>query len=250
MKQKIKVLLYSFLMIFSIFGLVSCANVKNEEIDPNVESQLTQAGQGILSELEAKYISGNIASDIEQAEQMGEHELVAVYQNFLDSKESIGDIQNIEDTQISGNQKEGYTIHMKVTGTKRKGDISIGLNGNSISLSVTPEYSVSEKMANAGINTLMGMGVVFIVLIFIAFLISLFKYINVFEESIKKKKEEEKPSDLQPLDLNPGMIKEEYVEEDDTELIAVITAAILTYEGENKDGLVVRSIKRVSGRRR
>lgn len=37
-------------------------------------------------------------------------------------------------------------------------------------------------------NTLMGMGVVFLVLIFISWLISMFKYISVFEAKMKQKK--------------------------------------------------------------
>ena len=37
-------------------------------------------------------------------------------------------------------------------------------------------------------NTLMGMGVVFAVLIFISWLISMFKYISVFEAKMKAKK--------------------------------------------------------------
>ena len=38
-----------------------------------------------------------------------------------------------------------------------------------------------DKMVRAGMNTLMGMGTVFVVLIFIAFLISRFKYISQLE---------------------------------------------------------------------
>lgn len=37
-------------------------------------------------------------------------------------------------------------------------------------------------MYKAVMNTLIGMGTVFVVLIFISFIISLFKYINKFEE--------------------------------------------------------------------
>ena len=43
-------------------------------------------------------------------------------------------------------------------------------------------------------NTLMGMGVVFAVLIFISWLISMFKYINVFEAKMKAKKSAAAPA--------------------------------------------------------
>ena len=50
-------------------------------------------------------------------------------------------------------------------------------------------YTMGEKMAKAGLNTLMGMGTVFAVLIFISFLISLFKYIPAIQNVFGKKKD-------------------------------------------------------------
>ena len=96
------------------------------------------------------------------------------------------------------------------------------------------------------LNTLMGMGTVFAVLIFISLLISLFVYIPSIERALKNrstKKEKKRP------------ILEEVVEEeelvDDGELVAVITAAIMAANGGaavSADKLVVRSIKRVKRR--
>ena len=45
-----------------------------------------------------------------------------------------------------------------------------------------------DKMVRAGMNTLMGMGTVFVVLIFIAFLISRFKYISQLENWFRNRK--------------------------------------------------------------
>ena len=61
-------------------------------------------------------------------------------------------------------------------------------------MSFTPEYTIAEKMAKAAMNTLIGMGVVFLVLIFISWIISLFKYINVFEAKMKGQEKQEKPA--------------------------------------------------------
>ena len=47
-------------------------------------------------------------------------------------------------------------------------------------------------MEKAGLNTLLGMGTVFVVLIFISFLISLFKYIPAIQNAFGKKKDEKK----------------------------------------------------------
>ena len=109
-------------------------------------------------------------------------------------------------------------------------------------------------MAKAGMNTLMGMGVVFAVLIFISWLISMFKYINVFEAKMKAKKAAAAPAPqaapAAPAPAPAAAPAEEENLTDDTELVSVITAAIAAYEGKETvdNGLVVRSIKRVSNR--
>ena len=99
-----------------------------------------------------------------------------------------------------------------------------------------------ESMTVAGLNTLLGMGTVFMVLIFISLIISLFKYIPAIENALKKK----------PKEVEKEVVEEPVVEEvseeqdmtDDTELVAVIAAAIAAAEGTTTDGFVVRSIRR------
>ena len=94
--------------------------------------------------------------------------------------------------------------------------------------------------------TLIGMGVVFLVLIFISFIISLFKYIP--GSGAYKKKEQPAavpaaPAKAEPLPQEPVTANSA----DDGQLIAVITAAIKAYmdqQGVQGDGYVVRSIKR------
>ena len=100
------------------------------------------------------------------------------------------------------------------------------------------------------LNTLMGMGTVFAVLIFISLLISLFVYIPSIERALKNrssKKEKKAAQEERPAPKRP--ILEEVVE--DGELVAVITAAIMAANGGaavSADKLVVRSIKRVKRR--
>lgn len=93
-------------------------------------------------------------------------------------------------------------------------------------------------------NTLIGMGTVFLVLIFISFIISLFKYIN--KTDTKKAVVAEVPTLIPPA---PVIEETEELEEelvDDTELVAVITAAIAAYAGTSSEGFQVRSIKRAA----
>lgn len=63
---------------------------------------------------------------------------------------------------------------------------------------VSAVYSKAELMKQAGMNTLLGMGTVFVVLIFISFIISLFKFLPALFAKKPKiedlKKEESKPA--------------------------------------------------------
>ena len=115
-------------------------------------------------------------------------------------------------------------------------------NLNLESMTVDAQYSTGEILEKAGLNTLLGMGTVFIVLIFISLIISLFKYIPAIENALKKKpKEVEKEVVEAPV---VEEVSEEQDMTDDTELVAVIAAAIAAAEGTTTDGFVVRSIRR------
>lgn len=145
---------------------------------------------------------------------------------------------------------------------------------------VSPVYSKGELIGMAGKNTAIGMGVVFLVLIFISFIISLLKFLPMlFDADIRKAKAEEKASaekakkQTEERIIASGDSKQKSVKEEkkaevpapapvssdedlmnDSELVAVITAAIYAAAGggvrppaytASNDKLVVRSIRRV-----
>jgi sodium pump decarboxylase gamma subunit len=99
----------------------------------------------------------------------------------------------------------------------------------------------SEAMKQAGLNTILGIGIVFIVLILISFIISLLKYVNKFGQP--------KAAPAAPAPVQAPVVEEAEDVTDDLEIVAVITAAIEAYEESiggyvPADGLVVRSIKK------
>ena len=111
-------------------------------------------------------------------------------------------------------------------------------------VTINPEYSLGEKMVKAGMNTLISVSIVFAVLIVISLLISCF---NIFPYLEAKKKEKEAALRAANKPETPVVAQVETTEEqllDDTELVAVIAAAIAAYEGTSTDGFVVRSIRR------
>ena len=102
------------------------------------------------------------------------------------------------------------------------------------------------NIATAFANTLMGMGTVFVMLIFISLLISLFGYIPKLEEKIKNIGKKPEPVKTE----EPAAVVEEPQTQvvnlqKDEQLIAVITAAIAASEGGDPGQYIVRSIKKV-----
>ena len=114
------------------------------------------------------------------------------------------------------------------------------------SAAMNPSSTVGELMANAGLNTLIGMGTVFAVLILISLIISAFKVIPKIQESrAKKNAPKEEPAGID--NAVSRIVEQEVVEEeaDDLELVAVIAAAIAASEGAvTTDGFVVRSVRK------
>ena len=90
--------------------------------------------------------------------------------------------------------------------------------GAPTSLTVDVQYSMAETLRRAVMNTIMGIAIVFIVLIFLSFLIYLFRFIP--NPEAKKKAQAAAPAPA------PVAAPVEVAEADDTELIAVIAAAI------------------------
>ncbi len=112
-------------------------------------------------------------------------------------------------------------------------------------ITLDENFSLGEKMQKAAMNTLMGLGTVFGILILISLIIWSFKIINVMQDRAKAAQapaEEPKP---QPVaEAAPAV---EAPQEDGLELIAVISAAVAAATGSQPggtDGFVVRSIRR------
>lgn len=120
----------------------------------------------------------------------------------------------------------------------------------------TPDYTFGEKMGKAAANTVMGMGTVFAVLIFISIIIGQFERIgklstristwwvnrNVNKESASTETASTTPAPAAVVSASGGLANPM----DDSQLVAVITAAVVASSVANggTDKLVVRSIKK------
>lgn len=143
---------------------------------------------------------------------------------------------------------DGVTLIASFEGEERSGEIEFAFDEKSYmeSMTINAEYSISEILTKAGLNTVLGMGTVFVVLIFISFIISLFGYIPALEKKLKGGKKKETPAPAKPAApaAKPAAAPAAAAAADDAELVAVISAAIAAAEGTSTDGFIVRSIKR------
>ncbi|WP_049945306.1 OadG family protein [Butyrivibrio sp. AC2005] len=124
-------------------------------------------------------------------------------------------------------------------------EYSLDRKGMPTLISVNVNHSLPEKLKSAGLNTLLGMGMAFTVLIIIALVISLFPLINKMTE---KKPETSKEITQKSMETVTSQIAEKEELSDDDELVAVIAAAIAAYQGSataGGDGFVVRSVRKV-----
>ena len=160
--------------------------------------------------------------------------------------DEFGDFVGLKEYEGGTTDKDGnvtYTAVYEFTDHNMRLALEFDKDDVVTTVNMDPIYSKGEIAKKAALNTLIGMGSVFAVLILLAFIISLFKYVSVFENRGKAKKDAAKkaaapaPAPVAPAAPAPT---------DDLQLIAVITAAIAAAEGTSTDGFVVRSIKRRS----
>ncbi len=241
MKRYIKKVAAIVTLLVCVCLLGACSGSK-EELDPTLKEELSSLGENYVSQV-AAIDDVTLESYITQSEESGDTIGAAGFRSWLDAKEETGGLVTIDSTEVSISD-DGYMITMSYTGELRKGTIAMGVNEKMTELTsftCTPYHTMSEKMTDAALNMVMGMGTVFLVLIIIIFVISLFKYISVFENMAKKKEVSTQPSAPASV-AAPANVSKNLA--GDSELVAVITAAIAAYEGTSTDGLIVRSIKR------
>ena len=109
---------------------------------------------------------------------------------------------------------------------------------------------MGEILTRGLLDTILGMGIVFVLLIFLAVIIWALRFIPMLVDGFHKKEVKEDtaiPTTQKTTELSNQVENKENLMEDN-QLVAVITAAIMSSMGEDvpEDGLVIRSIKKVN----
>ncbi|SEK28586.1 MULTISPECIES: OadG family protein [unclassified Butyrivibrio] len=269
MKHKILALGVTLICMLS---LAACGNsiqyntVAGSRYDENVFSKdgLMQYAQTIEdSYFETMYLQGitpeNFEEQLEDSFDESTYDVFyAGYKNWYDaidelgfqSKETIAEDISVKDLTYYVNKDGELMVDATIQGTGSNAhtavlEYSLDRKGVPTLISVNVNHTLGEKLRSAGLNTLLGMGMAFTVLIIIALVISAFPLINKITE---KKPESAKEIAQKSMDNVTSQIAEKEELSDDAELIAVISAAIAAYEGSSSaggDGFVVRSVRKV-----
>ena len=250
--------LISLMMILCVFSFTACGSVAGEdaaasEVTDEIRQKLLDAGV---------YTVQSIQSAVESGEeiQIDDEVLMAGIESWKSALEDIGTVEGITGDRVEVTD-DGYTIYINIDGTDHDAEAVMDVDKKMTTftnIAVNVKYSKMELVQQAGLNTLLGMGVTFSVLIILIGVISMFNLIPYFQErrrnkaaaaaavsrSIVKEADEETSYHLPSA--------EEELEDltDDLALVAVISAAIAAYEGQTTtDGFVVRSIRKARRKR-
>ena len=219
------------------------AAVWADEIDASTKATLISTSEGLT-----ETIVGLSDEDIANYSQSADEFTVQAMTEWTSNREELGakneDQSNVGETEVTFDD-DTYTVTVPVSFEKADANFVYyydAATGAPTSVTVDIQYSMAETLKRAGMNTAMGIGIVFVMLIFLSFVIYLFRFIPNPEN---KKKAAPAPA---PAPAPVAAPAEEAA--DDTELIAVIAAAIAAAEGTSTDGFVVRSIRKINRKKR
>lgn len=289
MKQKMKRVMLVLCMAICLLSLSACAKK-----DPS-SGQVPKAAASLMARGAAGYLRGldslsdeQIDANMNKSRKQDDKVMYDAYQSWKTSKKDLGRLIRILSEDVTRAGEDSYKIHVRARYEKRDLDFYMTAveedgsdDGTAATLTTlkptelvfSPVFTIGEKLEKAALNTLMGMGTVFVVLIFISFIISRFKNISVWEAKLKGRKSQEaaalaqasapkpvpaaaKPA-LPPAPLPAAGFETVPAQEaagwdpqsgenlaDDLELVAVITAAVSAAAAVPAEGLIVRSIRR------
>lgn len=238
-----------FAMIACILGLTACGSSETttSTMTPD-ETNFAAFAEEMCHVMDA-YVSGN-TQGLEQYMMYYGDVMEAASTNWTATQEELGQIVEVEKATATTTD-DGFMAEVTVVGNKtlkdgsaRKATVVIEFNQEKgITLTENLNYTMGELMVKAALNTLLGMGTVFAVLILISLIIASFTLIPKVTAMFSKKSKEDVKAEA--VDNTIAQIAQKEEAEDDLELIAVISAAIAASEGAaSADGYVVRSIIR------
>lgn len=252
-------------MITCIFGLTACGSEEQyttyeqqkvtyaeqmaaNQVVPFFSQFMDDANTSIFDDYtwdEIEYIIAN-----EQGMSIEGTAVASAIESFNSAADEMGEIVAITGTSSKIDDKQ-IIITVDIDGTIKDAQAEVIISNDMFmvveSASLNPIATMGDAMTKAGLNTIIGMGTVFVVLILISAIISCFSLIPKIQAAFSKKnkKEDEQASGIDNAVAQIAIQEESVEESDDLELVAVIAAAIAASQGAaSTDGFVVRSIRK------
>ena len=259
MKKRVWIVLLVSLLAISLLG---CSGTKGQEFSEEEMESMENAANVLIQNFQMMsdedFEQWEKASDFKMDYALMSADLPISSSDFLTMAEGwqnatkeYGELIDYGEFSAEASGKDQTTLKTKAEFEKKKAELEFQFDKdqNLVGLTVNIKYSKAEILEKAGLNTLLGMGTVFAVLIFIAFVISLFRIFPYMEKKKAAKKAVQTTAQTAQTDAAAEMVAApaEVMEEEvtDAELAAVIAAAVAAYEGKNgTGGLMVRSIRR------
>ena len=250
MIKKITSVFMTFLVMAALVIGSTSVVFAADKVDDTVKSTLVTTAEGLtdaIVQLKDEEIENYMSS--------GDDFTTSAMQSWQTSKDELGAKKdsNGETTVVFKDDQYTVTVPLKFEKAEANFVYVFDSQGTPTPMSVDVQYGMGKTLQRAGLNTLMGIGTVFVMLVVLSLLISLFRFIPNPEA---KKAAEAKAAKAAAKEAEAAAIAQTapaQAEEnlaDDGELVAVIAAAIAAAEGTTTDGFVVRSIRKVKRNRR
>lgn len=249
MKKKSEKICLSVLLVLLLSGLLiiparTAYGSGGDGIDEDMRMNLINTAESL-----SQAIVELGQEEIDAYKESGDAFTVSAMEAWEGSRDELGEFKGLGQSEVE-RAANGYSVRIPVEFSRQDAEFVYVYDqtGAPTSFNIDIQYPLQVLLQRAGLNTLMGLGIVFAMLLFLTFVISLFRFIGRAEEKPQMEVEDlPVPAQTQIQMQKPLQPVEK--EMDDQELIAVIAAAIAAYEGTSTDGFVVRSIRRADRRR-
>ena len=145
-----------------------------DKVDDSVKNTLVNTAEGLTDT-----IIGLADADIENYLNSGDDFTTSAMQSWQSSKDELGSKKDKNGETSVTLKDDQYTVTVPVKFEKADANFVYVFDstGTPASLSVDVQYGMGKTLQRAGLNTLMGIGTVFVMLVLLSLLISLFKFI-------------------------------------------------------------------------
>ena len=190
-----------------------------DKVDDSVKNTLVNTAEGLTDT-----IIGLADADIENYLNSGDDFTTSAMQSWQSSKDELGSKKDKNGETSVTLKDDQYTVTVPVKFEKADANFVYVFDstGTPVSLSVDVQYGMGKTLQRAGLNTLMGIGTVFVMLILLSLLISLFRFIpNPEAKKAAEAKAAKEVKEAEAAAAAPAVQAAEENLADDGELVAV-----------------------------